>query len=83
MEIAADTIFEKLTSIKQETDLIEVRMVKTREHLEHTINQIETTKHVIFKGFHKANQRIRRMELQISEIAGKIDIILDAIAKKS
>jgi len=83
MEIAADTIFEKLTSIKQETDIIEDRMVKTREHLEHTINQIETTKHVIFKGFHKANQRIRRMEMQIGDITNKLDIILDAIVKKS
>jgi len=83
MEIAADAIFEKLTSIKQETDLIEDRMIKTREHLEHTINQIETTKHVIFKGFHKANQRIRRMEMQIVDIASKLDILLDAVAKKS
>jgi len=83
MEIAADAIFDKLTNIKQETDLIEMRMVKTREHLEHTINQIENTKHIIFKGFHKANQRIRRMEMQIGDIAEKLDILLDAVAKKA
>ncbi|MDR2733761.1 MAG: hypothetical protein LBC99_03835 [Spirochaetota bacterium] len=82
MEIAADAIYDKLTNIKQETDLIELRIVKTREHLEHTINQIENTKHIIFKGFHKANQRIRRMEQQIVDIAGKLDLLLDAVEKK-
>ena len=82
MEIAAEGISEKLTCIKQETDLMEMRMVKTREHLEHTINQIETTKHVLFKGFHKANQRIRRMEMQIVDISSKLDVLLDAMGKK-
>ena len=83
MEIAADEIYNKLTNIKTETDIIEARMIKTREHLEHTVNQIENTKHLIFKGFHKANQRIRRMEGQVNEIAQKLDILIEAINKKS
>ncbi len=82
MEIAADEIYNKLTNIKTETDIIEARMIKTREHLEHTVNQIENTKHLIFKGFHKANQRIRRMEGQVNEIAQKLDILIEAINKK-
>jgi DNA anti-recombination protein RmuC len=83
MEIAADEIYNKLTNIKTETDIIEARMVKTREHLEHTVNQIETTKHLIFKGFHKANQRIRRIEGQVNEIALKMDALIEAVNKKS
>ncbi|HPN82275.1 MAG TPA: hypothetical protein PLM00_02720 [Spirochaetota bacterium] len=83
MEIAADEIYNKLTNIKTETDIIEARMIKTREHLEHTVNQIENTKHLIFKGFHKANQRIRRMEGQVNEIAQKLDILIETINKKS
>ena len=82
MKIAADEIYNKLTNIKTETDIIEARMIKTREHLEHTVNQIENTKHLIFKGFHKANQRIRRMEGQVNEIAQKLDILIEAINKK-
>ncbi|HPH01990.1 MAG TPA: hypothetical protein PK297_03465 [Spirochaetota bacterium] len=83
MEIAADEIYNKLTNIKTETDIIEARMIKTREHLEHTVNQIENTKHLIFKGFHKANQRIRRMEGQVNEIAQKLDVLIETINKKS
>ena len=82
MEIAADEIYSKLANIKQETDVIEARMVKTREHIEHTTSQIENTKHLIFKGFHKANQRIRRIETQVNEIAQKVDMLIAALEKK-
>lgn len=83
MEFATDELYHKLTNIKTETEIIEARMIRTREHLEHTVNQIDTTKHLIFKGFHKANQRIRRMEGQVNEIARKVDFILEAVSKNA
>ena len=82
MEVTTDEIFTKLRGIKEETDLIELRVVNTRKHVEHTESELENLKHVLFKGFHTANEKINQMEDDIHKLADKIDLILNSVQAK-
>lgn len=76
MEMTTEEIFSKLKNIREETDVIEMRVVNTRKHVEHTEKELENMKHVLLKGFHTANEKINQMENDIHVIAEKLDLLL-------
>lgn len=76
MEATAEEVFNKLRSIKEEADLIEMRVVNTRKHVEHAESELENMKHVLFKGFHTANEKINQMEQDIHALSEKVDLLL-------
>ena len=79
MEATTNEILGKLKLVKEETDVIEMRVVNTRKHVEHTEKEIENMKHVVLKGFHSVNAKINQMEDDIHNLMGKIDILIKNI----
>ena len=79
MEMVTDDIAAKLNKIREETDIIEMRIVNTRKHVEHTEEELENVKHVIFKGFHTVNEKINLMETELHGLMEKIDILVSKL----
>ena len=81
MEVTTEEVFERLRSIKDEADVIEMRLVNTRKHVEHAEEEIENLKHVLFKGFHTANEKINTLDADIHKLMEKVDQLV-ALLKK-
>lgn len=79
MDMTTEDIISKLKNIREETDVIEMRVVNTRKHVEHTEKELENMKHVLLKGFHTANEKINQMENDIHAIADKLDLLLKSM----
>ncbi len=82
MEVVADDIAAKLNKIREEADVIEMRVVNTRKHVEHAEQELESVKHVIFKGFHTVNEKINQMETELHGLMDKIDQLVKKLEQK-
>ena len=76
MDYSTEDIVSKLSKIREEEDVIEMRVVNTRKHVEHTERELENLKHMIFKGFHTVNEKINQMEEELHGLIDKIDQLM-------
>jgi len=76
VDYSTEDIVSKLSKIREEEDVIEMRVVNTRKHVEHTERELENLKHMIFKGFHTVNEKINQMEEELHGLIDKIDQLM-------
>jgi len=83
MEMTTEEMADRVKNINKEVGVIEGRILNMRGHVNHTEKEMEELKHILFKGFHQANEKINHLETSLHALMEKIDKLTNKLDANS